>query len=343
MSKNGWMGLEKSAGVGFERPKDVIKFSSPSLNWLFGSYGGVPRGFSAVFWGQPRGGKSVILWDAISTLHKTDPEARAILFDTEMRSMAQSGGATSKGVDPERLLIKATNDPIEIFDFIEKDVPAAIDAGLKLPLIMIDSISMIRGLKSLNADTVGQHLIGDEAQTVGNGFKRILPVLRRKNIAMLCTSQARAELDATQQRMHKTMKMSLGFVSKHLIEFFVQVNQVEAKDGKIFNEELTDANDNALVEGNMIRITMNESSFGGKGRTAEVMLSYKDGFIQIGKEVANLAVNLGVIRKPEGQGFYIHGENKYRGMDALTNALEQNSEWRNKVVEEIMTKTKTTE
>ena len=108
MAKSEWRGLEKSAGVGFEKAsmEDAIGgSSSPSLNWLFN--GGIPRGFSAVFWSPPRMGKSVIIWDAIAQLQKTDPAARVILFDTEFRSMIQQGGPTSRGVDMDRVLVKA--------------------------------------------------------------------------------------------------------------------------------------------------------------------------------------------------------------------------------------------
>ena len=45
---------------------------------------------------------------------------------------------------------------------------------------------------------------------------------------------------------------------------------------------------------------MNESSGGGRGRCAEVMLSYEKGFVDIGAEVVNLGLNLGVLTKPEG-------------------------------------------
>ena len=40
----------------------------------------------------------------------------------------------------------------------------------------------------MNADSVGQHLIGDQAQTLQNAFQRIIPVIRRKRIALLCAA-----------------------------------------------------------------------------------------------------------------------------------------------------------
>lgn len=341
MAKTGWMGLDKGSDVGFERPKETIKFSSPSMNWLFGpSFEGLARGMTAVLWGAPKAGKSVFLYDAIAQVHRNSATARVILFDTEFRTNLQFGEGITKDIDPERLLIKQTNEPSAIFDFIEKDVLAAVDNNMDIPLICIDSISSIRGLKSLNADTVSQHLIGDQALSLQNGFQRIIPVLRRKKIALLCTSQARAEMDQIQQRMHKTIKMSLSWGVRHLLDYFIQVTQVEASAGKVFDQSRTDSNDNPLQIGNKIRCLMNESSGGGRGRTAEVTLSYEKGFIKIGEEVTNLALNLGIIHKPEGGNSLVWRDIKHRGFDAFADFLEINAEVRNEIVSEIMHKTK---
>lgn len=336
-----WNGIDKDDDVGFERPQKVIKWSSPSINWLFGNYGGLPEGFSAVFWGLPKGGKTICLWDAVGELHRTDPEAGVIYFDTEQRSHLQMGGATTAHIDKKRLIVKQTNDPVSIFDFIEKRVPDIIQKGTNVRMIVIDSLSGIRGVKSLNNDSIGNHLIGDSALTLGTGFKRILDVLRRYKIALLCTDQARAEMDPTQQRMHRSIKMASAFAVRHSIEFFIQVGQIEAKDGKTFNEELTDGDDNPLLLGNKIRVTMNESSAGGKGRTAVVSLSYADGFVNKGAEVANLGFNLGVITKPEGGNSLIYKTNKWRGRDALIGALESDTALREEIIADIMALNKT--
>jgi RecA/RadA recombinase len=340
MAKTFWKGLEKSAGVGFDRPSEVIKFTSPGLNFLFGPYGGVPLGFTACFWGGIRGGKTSIIYDAISNLHKNDPTAAAILFDTEMRSGIQNGGSASRNIDPERLLVKQTNSPMDIFNFIEHDVPAAMDEGLNLKLLAIDSVSLIRGRRSLNADTIETQQIGDRSLTIQEGMGRILPVLRRKKIALLLTSQARAQLDPIQVMMKKTKKMDGSFGLLHLVEFVVQVDQIESQAGKIYNETLRDQSDKPILEANKVRVTLGESSCGGKGRVAECTLSYEKGFINLGQEVTNLGLNLGVIHKPDGGNSLVYKDVKHRSVQAFADALEVNDALRDEIVAEIMLKTK---
>jgi len=255
----------------------------------------------------------------------------------------QFGSGISKGIDPDRILIKQTNDPVEIFDWIEHDLNAAVSEGLDVPLICIDSISSVRGLKSLNADSVGQHLIGDQAQTLQNSFQRILPVLRRKKIALLCTSQIRAEMDPIQQRMHKTIKMSLSWGVRHVLDYFLLVSQVEASDGKILDQGRTDSNDKPLQLGNKIKVLMSESSAGGKNRCAEVSLSYEKGFVQVGAEVTNLGLNLGILTKPDGGNSIVYKDTKHRGFQAFADALDLNDALREEIIEAIMAQDKTQE
>lgn len=345
MAKSAWGGLDKVSGIGFDRPtkEEVIHFGSPSIDWLFGSYGGLPRAFTAVLSGKPKSGKSILAWSAVADLHRRDPEARVLWIDTELRVGLQQGGATSKHVDMDRVLIRQTNVPSEIFDYIESSVSAAVQEGLKLPLIVLDSVSMIRGRRSLNADTIDTQQIGDRAATIGEGMSRILPVLRRNKIALLCTSHARAELDVAQQMLHKTWKMDAGYAFKHLTEFWVSVEQVESKAGKIFNEDMHDGRDNPLVSGHKLRLCMQESSAGGRLRATEVTLSYEHGFIEQGLEVATLAKNLGVVHCPEGSRSYVYKENKYNGFSSLCQALELNEALRNEIVEDCMQKTRTIE
>ena len=340
MSKSAWFGLDKGPTVGFERPQDGVRFGSPSIDWLFGSYGFLPFGYSAVAYGKPRSGKSVIAWSAVAELHKRDPEAKVIWIDTEMRVGLQQGGATSKGIDMDRVLIQQSNDPVFIFDWLCKDVPAAIQSGLKVPLVVIDSLSMIRGRRSMNAESLETQQIGDRALTLQEGFSRLIPVIRKYKIALLCTAQARAELDTQQIMMRKTWKMDSSYGVKHLIEFFLSVEQVESKAGKLYDESKTDGRDEALLTGNKIRLCMTESSAGGKSRAAEVTLSYEDGFINKGEEVATLGKNLGVITQTEGSRACVFGDNKYSNFAALCQALETNELLRDDVVKAIMSKTK---
>src|SRR6185369_1238762 len=80
----------KGAVVGQKDPHSyVIRTPSPSLNFTFGNAHGLPAGYSLLLYGPPRGGKSIILNSMIGQLHKDDPEAFAIKFNTEFREGGQ--------------------------------------------------------------------------------------------------------------------------------------------------------------------------------------------------------------------------------------------------------------
>ena len=102
---------------------NVLQTKSPSFNFVFGRGHGLPRGFTLVMGGPPKGGKTLVANALVGHLHAKDPEAIVIKFDTEFREGVQSTTEELTemwGVDPERYVVYQTNSPMDIFDRIEK-------------------------------------------------------------------------------------------------------------------------------------------------------------------------------------------------------------------------------
>jgi hypothetical protein len=92
-----------------------VRTPSPSVNFVFGNTHLIPFGASCILWGPPKGGKSLISNFMVGQLHKDDPEALAIKFNTELREHLQMTERSMKmfGIDPDRYAARNTNKPAE--------------------------------------------------------------------------------------------------------------------------------------------------------------------------------------------------------------------------------------
>jgi hypothetical protein len=205
MAKSKWMEKLAKLDGAVQRDYDpfqhTIQSPSPSLNFVFGNTWGIPHGYSAIIYGPPKGGKSLILNSMIGQLHQDDPEAIAVKFNTEMREEGQLSNASSDmwGIDQDRYMAYNVNTPDKIFDYIAGPLKAMVDDGMKLKLIGIDSLTGILGRRTMNADTVMQQQIGDEAKTIQDGLKSILETIRHKRITLVGTAHLRAGPAAARQ------------------------------------------------------------------------------------------------------------------------------------------------
>lgn len=324
--------LEGAVKGDYNPLEHCLQSPSPSMNWAFANPGhGLPFGFSCILFGPPKGGKSLVSNAFVSELHKTDPEAIAIAFNTELRGQLQANdeGLRRWGIDPDRYVVYDVNQPELIFDRIEKDIAALCQEGAKIKMITIDSLSGILGRRTMNADTVLTQQIGDQALTLKDGLNRILPTIRKYGIALIMTAQVRAEMDPKEQMRGKTVKMAGNWATKHMAEYFVFVEPNRSKDGRttltgeeFLDEESKDLMDKAEKTGHKIRFRVEESSCGVSGRTAEFTLDYERGIINTHEEVFQLAKNTGVLTKPNNI-MYQYKDKSWKGLAATLAAIQQ--------------------
>ena len=325
-------------------PDNCLRSSSPSVNWVFGHKGhGLPLGYGMILYGPPKGGKSILCNDFIGTLHRTDPTAETVTFNTELRGQLQANADQMRlwGIDPERHITFDVNEPENIFDRIEKDLVAYNQKGGNIKLIIIDSLSNIRGRRSLNATTVNQQQIGDQALTLKDGLERIVPALRRNKIALILTAHVRAELDPHQQMRGKMVKMQSAWATKHLAEFFVYVERNETVKGresltgeKFVNDSIEDFSGKNEIMAHKIRVRMDDSSVNGRKRAGEFTLHYNKGLINKHEEIFLLGKALGLITNPK-QGSYQIGEESWRGVASVVQAIKENPELQSRLEREI--------
>ncbi len=336
--------LDGAVTKAYDPFQHVIRSPSPSVNFIFGKTHGLPLGYSVLLWGPPKAGKTLLSNSIIGELHRTDPDAIVVKFDTEMRDEGQMLPETAEtyGIDLDRYVVFQVNKPAEVFDKIETEIGALVQKGAPIKLIIIDSITGVQGRREANSDTIEQHNIGDHAQTVQIGLKRILPMQRKNRIALIVTAHARAELDMWAAKKSKT-KAAASFGVLHHCEYFINIERNNTKTGNkdalerdLVDESRKDVTDEAERTGHRIKVWMQDSSVGAANRSGEFTIDYQRGIVNVHEEVFLLGTKWGIIKKP-AQGYYQIGTQKYNGKPATLTALEKDPALRKTVIDGLLT------
>jgi hypothetical protein len=353
--------LEGAVNKYYNPHLDGIRSGSPSLNFTFGNGWSLPAGLSLLLWGPQKGGKTLVSNSMIGQLHKDSPDAFAVKFNTEHREVftLNPQQMANWGIDPERYLAIEGNRPDEVYDRIVKDVPAAIEGGANVKLVVIDSINDILGTRLANRmdendkdgnakGSVMDQDRGDQAATNINGLRMVLGIQRKYKFGLIIIAQQRAEQDQDEvMRGNKTRAGVNGGVLHHC-EYYMHVERNATKAGKtslegqVFEDatasrviSATERKDDAELTGHKIRATMKDSSIGPKGRIGEFTIDYNRGIINVHEEVFLLGVNRGIIQRPNNTT-YIFGDKKWTGgRPAVLAALREDPELQQAILKEL--------
>lgn len=348
MSKNKWAKMLRSYDEALKiedtidpfSPDRVIQSESPYVNWTMANKShGLPKGAGLLLYGPPKAGKSFISKSFIAQVHKQNPEAVTITFDTEQRSRWQTGEL--QGVDMERHIVFETKDPTKIFDFIAKDVVAMVQDGMPLGLVVIDSLSGIDGIKRQNADSVGQHLVGDKALTLGVGLNMIVPVFRKYSIPWIGTAQMRKNIEVSNPHAPKD-KVDAVFAVQHSAEIFMSVRRAGAADDKVSidgskfeDDTIKDAKGNKEQTGHKIYVQVDQNSLGTAGRSGIITIDYDKGIINQHEELFYLGYNTGVIKR-EGTSKYAYRDVSVVGKANFAQAIAENKDLAQAILRDVM-------
>ena len=319
----------------------IIDTKMPSVNWIFGRTHGLPNACSMVIYGLQKAGKSLIANEFIAQLHKTDPKAWVLRYDSEFRAGLFYTSPLNKinGIDMERVVLLDGSNPVELFDSIEKDLATAQQLTNNcVKLVIIDSINAIQGRRGLDQESIEGQQMGDEALTITTGLKRITPVLKRYKVPLIVCAHVRAEMDQQKvKQTHSQIRLPLPHSAKHMFEYFVYVDECPGgkdKGAQIFSTSKTDMWGNPLQTGHKIRVKMAECSTGADGRTGIITLDYKKGICNLGEETAMLGVVTGVVNRPNNV-MYEYGGFSWKGRDNFSEAIETDTALREQMIKEI--------
>lgn len=319
-------------------PENSLYTPSPYFNWIFANKAnGVPKNASILFFSTPKAGKSLSIYAMIAEMHKRDPEGIAIYFNTEMRGQLQFGAIP--GIDLDRLIIYDTNQATDIFDRIDGDIKAMVQEGMPLRILAIDSLNGIMGTKREAAESVANHLMGDQALTLKNGLSKTIPFCKQNKIMLIGTAQMAANLDAGPYGPKE--KMNASWYVRHGFEYYISLKRAGAAEdkqdisGKTFEEEdMKDARGNKLINGHKVYVKMEESSIGQAGRAGVFTLSYDQGIINQHEEIFHLGKNLGLITTTNNRTYSFDGKS-FNGKTQTAEAIKDDPAMAEKILAAI--------
>lgn len=309
----------------------VAQFPSPGVNYLFGKTQGMEAGYSLLLYGPPKSGKSLFAFSAAGQLHRDDPEAIVLHFDTEYRDNVDTWVKVF-GIDENRWISRQTNDPLQIFDYIANDVKAMLQDGAPIKMIIVDSLAMIQYPKEANKKESTDFVIGDAGSYLGPAMKMIIPIIRQFKIANIMCQHVRMNMNPDTAK-YKPWIIPGGMALKHCVEYWMLATKVESKDTKQFDSDRKDGSGNLIQTGHTIRVKMEENSLGPQNRAAEIDLSYTEGLVNQHEQIATLAVNMGIIQM-SGAWVQYNGE-KWQGISNFAQYIKADQELQRNLMQKI--------
>ncbi len=271
----------------------VFPTPSPSLNWAMG-IGGFRAGKISVLYGPESAGKTTLALLAIIEMQRRDPEGVAMWFDAEfsfnLNLFLKLGG------DPKRLLVKKTNDPEKIFDFLAGPVLEKLQEGFPLRAFAIDSIKSLHYPKEKNKKKTTDFTMGGTgSQYLPSAIKLVLPIIAEYKLMTLLIQQVTMQIDPM-KALRNPYVITEGMALKHAADVMLEIIKLDTKKGVVENGETIAGG--AQQTGHKVRVKVKKNRMGAPNRVAQFTFDYERGVIDQGSEVFELAKSLGVIYHP---------------------------------------------
>ena len=276
-----------------KREAPVVPSWSPSVNWAT-TIGGWKPGKVAVLYGAESCGKSMLAMMAIIELQRRDPEAIAIWFDAEFSFNVDF--FVRLGGDPARLIVRKSNEPLKIFDYIGGELLEMLQDGAPVKALVIDSIKSIRYPKDMKKQTTDMIMGGTGANYLPSALKLIIPIIYEYQLLTFFVQQVNAQIDPM-KAMRNPYVVPDGYALKHAADLMVEITKLETKNGVIEQGE-TISGASAQI-GHVVRLKVRKNRLGKPARQAQFMFHYDKGIINIGEEIFDLAKSIGVIYHPK--------------------------------------------
>lgn len=266
---------------------------SPSLNWATG-IGGFQPGKISVLYGPESAGKSLLAMMAIADYQRSDSEAIFIWFDAEysfnLPLFIKVGG------DPSRLVVRKTNDPLKIFDYIGGEMLENLQEGAPIKGIVIDSIKAIRYPKESNMkQTTDQKMGGTGASYLPSTLKLVVPVIADYNLLAFFIQQVTMEIDPM-KALRNPYVITEGKALKHAADLMLEIVKLDTKAGVIESGETISGA--AQQTGHKVRVKVKKNRLGVPARMAQFTYHYSDGIVDTASEIFELGKSLGIVFHP---------------------------------------------
>lgn len=313
---------------------------SPALDDVLGIWG-YPKGRVVQLAGQESSGKTLMSLMAIREWQKKAPHNEAIFIDAEFTF--DPTWAKQLGVDLSRLRVIKKNSGAEIFTLLNGSPPKEIgknktklgilDWVIKeggadktgLGLIVLDSLAAIQPPQEITSEA-GKQNVAPEARFLPPELRKMTPLLAASEVIFIVINQVRLNIGQMYGDPYSTPG---GKAFKHDLSIMVNFAKINSKDTLIMDK-------NEVVIGHRIKARIDKNKVAPPNRWCEFDIEYTRGLVNRHKEICDIAIQYGVIERPNQTTYLYKGETLARGRDNLYDHVKEN----NALCEELLTLTK---
>ncbi len=302
-------------GVDFQEVQK-IPFSSCRLNYM--TYGGIPVGRIAEFYGADGSGKTTTAIDVAGNAQRMFPDKKVLFVDIE--HTFDSCWATKLGLNCDDIIYLDPDSmgAEEVFNMMIE----LIDSG-EISLCVLDSIGAMVSMQA-NEKQIGERTYGGVSMALTEFSKKITPVLARTQTAFIGINQVRDDMNS----MYGGTTTTGGRAWRHSCSTrleFRKGNYIDEKDNK-----LSRACENPA--GNIVNVALVKSKVCRPDRKVGFYtLKYLEGIDYV-SDAVDVAIKVGLVAQG-GAWFSLvdieTGEilSKFQGKSKLVDYLKENDNY----------------
>jgi recombination protein RecA len=304
----------------------VISTGSVALDDALSS-GGLPKGRLIQYYGPTGSGKTLMAMIAMMEAQRQDPTAQQMFIDAEQTF--DSNWAEVLGVDTSRVIHvegdRAANGRkcFELLLGVPKEDNKHVLKGkskeglldliangeLNINLIVLDSLGSIVP-PGEDTSAVGKMNMALLARFLTTTFKKLTLEVSKAKIPFIIINHKKDNMDP----YGADHTYSGGNTYAHTLSANVYFEAIQRKDSMILDEK-----ENKI--GHPLRATIEKSKFGPWPRKCEFKVNFGIGVIDRHEEVAQLALDYGVVLKPTSVT-HEYGDNKWVGFNKFCDAIK---------------------
>lgn len=183
--------LDKKFGAGSamvltDKPLDIEKVHSGSINLDIALGGGIPLGRVIEIYGAESGGKTTTAVLMAIQFQKKYPDKYVVFIDVE--HSFNKDYFIDMGLNPDKFIISQPSSGEEAFDIAE-----SLSRSGDVCLIILDSVSGLSSNAEVEAD-MEQQSMGLQARLLSKGLRKLTPVLSKHNTTMIFINQIREKI-----------------------------------------------------------------------------------------------------------------------------------------------------
>jgi recombination protein RecA len=303
-------------GVDFQEVQK-IPFSSCRLNYM--TYGGIPVGRIAEFYGADGSGKTTTAIDVAGNAQRMFPDKKVLFVDIEHTFDSCWAAKLGLNCDDIIYLDPDSMGAEEVFNMMIE----LIDSG-EISLCILDSIGAMVSMQA-NEKQIGERTYGGVSMALTEFSKKITPVLARTQTAFIGINQVRDDMNS----MYGGTTTTGGRAWRHSCSTrleFRKGNYIDDKDNK-----LSRACENPA--GNIVNVALVKSKVCRPDRKVGFYtLKYLEGIDYV-SDAVDVAIKMGLVMQG-GAWFSLvdieTGEilNKFQGKSKLVDYLKENGNYK---------------